>query len=123
MTVSSQIIEVLNDLCRKFGVAIDWTEENIFPYLQTLAQKFIQWEIATSTMWIVIGVVAILLGILMSVLDVKLELTGGLFVVFGVLIVTAGIAVIGLQVYDIITCKFLPEKEIIEYVNNLLKSS
>lgn len=123
MTVSSQIIEVLNDLCRKFGVAIDWTEENVLPYLQELAQKFIQWEIATSTMWIVIGVVAILFGILMAVLDVKLELTGGLGVVVGISVVIAGIAVIGTQVYDIITCKFLPEKEIIEYVSKLLKSS
>jgi hypothetical protein len=27
--VSNQIIEVLNDICNKFGLAIDWTSKNV----------------------------------------------------------------------------------------------
>ena len=45
MTVSSEIIEVLDYLGEKFGIAIDWTSNNVLPYLQTLADKFIKWEI------------------------------------------------------------------------------
>ena len=62
MTVSSQIIEVLNDLCMKFGIAIDWSAKNVGPYAQELAAKFISWEIATSWMWIVVGVVITIVG-------------------------------------------------------------
>ena len=35
---SEQIIEVLNALCEKFGIAIDWTAENVMPYLTDLAE-------------------------------------------------------------------------------------
>ena len=33
MKVSNQIIEVLEYLCQKFGIVIDWTSESILPYL------------------------------------------------------------------------------------------
>ena len=48
MTVSSEIIEVLDYLGEKFGIAIDWTSNNVLPYLQALVDKFIKWEISTS---------------------------------------------------------------------------
>ena len=31
MTVSEQIIQVIDALCEKFGIAIDWTTQNIIP--------------------------------------------------------------------------------------------
>lgn len=33
MQVSDQIIEVLNYLGEKLGVTIDWTSENVLPYV------------------------------------------------------------------------------------------
>ena len=59
MTVSDQIIAVLNDLCEKFGVAIDWSSENIIPYLQALCEKYIHYEIATSIAYIVLACIGI----------------------------------------------------------------
>ncbi len=38
--VSNQIIEVLNEICNKFGLAIDWTSKNVQPYLQELIAKW-----------------------------------------------------------------------------------
>lgn len=52
MTVGNQIIEVLNYLCDKFGIALDWSKESVIPYLQELCEKYISWEIATSTAWL-----------------------------------------------------------------------
>ena len=37
--VSNQIIEVLNEICNKFGLTIDWTSKNVYPYLQELMGK------------------------------------------------------------------------------------
>ena len=59
--VSSQIIDVINELCSKFGIAIDWSQENVQPYLESLVVKAVNYELYTSIMWIVI--VAILIGI------------------------------------------------------------
>ena len=51
MTVSEQIIQVIDALCEKFGIVVDWTNENVFPYLETLCEKLIAYEIATSIVW------------------------------------------------------------------------
>ena len=59
--VSNQIIDVINELCSKFGIAIDWSQKNVQPYLESLVTKAVNYELYTSIMWIVIG--AILFGI------------------------------------------------------------
>lgn len=48
MTVSNQIIAVLDAICEKFGIVIDWTASNIMPYLQDLCKRIVTYEIATS---------------------------------------------------------------------------
>ena len=61
MNVSDQIIEVLNYLGRQLGITIDWTADNVLPYVNTLCEKFIAWEISTSWMWIgIMGALVIL---------------------------------------------------------------
>lgn len=41
MSMSEQVISVIDVICDKFGIAIDWTSENILPYIQELFQKYI----------------------------------------------------------------------------------
>ena len=54
MSFSSQFIEVLDALCAKFGIVIDWTSQNVMPYLTDLATRLVNYEIWTSVAWIVI---------------------------------------------------------------------
>lgn len=54
MSFSSQFIEVLDALCAKFGIIIDWTSQNVMPYLTDLATRLVNYEIWTSVAWIVI---------------------------------------------------------------------
>lgn len=44
MTVSSQIIEVFNEICNKFGIVIDWSADNILPYLTELVNRIAAFE-------------------------------------------------------------------------------
>ena len=55
MEVSEQVIKVLDAVCDKFGIAIDWTNNNIIPYIQQLGNKIITYDICNSIMWLVIG--------------------------------------------------------------------
>ena len=55
MEISEQVIKVLNAVCDKFGIAIDWTSNNIIPYIQQLGNKIIIYDICSSIMWLVIG--------------------------------------------------------------------
>lgn len=120
MTVSSQIIEVLNDLCMKFGLAIDWSQENVLPYLEELAGKYITWEIATSVTWIVIGVLCVIAGVFCMKFDLK-KLHDGFLLGVGALLVLIAVFIIGTQVFDILECVYLPEKALFEYVSFLAR--
>lgn len=53
MTVSEQIIQVLDNLGEKFGLAIDWSSKNILPYVNELMNKAISYEL-----WMNIGALA-----------------------------------------------------------------
>lgn len=58
MTVSEQIIQVLDNLGEKFGLAIDWSPENILPYANELMNKAVSYELwihITALTLIVIG--------------------------------------------------------------------
>lgn len=54
--MSKEIIEVLDALSDRLGMSIDWTQNNIIPYLQEISSKYVNYEIATSIVWIVVGV-------------------------------------------------------------------
>ena len=123
MTVSAQVIEVLNDLCMKFGLAIDWSQENVLPYLEELAGKYITWEIATSEMWIVIGALLVVSGLIVFATDLKWGWADGFMAIVGFFAIIGGVCVIGAQVYDILTCKHFPEKQLWEYVSGLMRQS
>ena len=122
MTLSKEIIEILDYIGTKFGIAIDWSAENVLPYAQELAAKFISWEIATSWMWIVIGVVIAILGIALAMLDYKTGFSGGLIVSFCVVAIFVAVGVIAYQAYDIITCTHFPELKIYDFLKMKLSS-
>ena len=46
---SEEIIKVLEYLGNKFGVAIDWTQENVLPYAQELFHRIITYKIVENS--------------------------------------------------------------------------
>ena len=126
MKVSSEIIEVLDYLGEKFGIAIDWTSNNVLPYLQTLADKFIKWEISTSIVWIIIAVFVmvgmIVLINLKRVREINEETYGMLWIPIIVLIIVSFI-VICIQIFDIVECNMFPEKALYDFIKVMLKQN
>ena len=64
MTVSQQIIEVLNALSEKVGVAIDWTAENILPQLKVVCEQFIHYKLITTGIGVGIATLSIIVSII-----------------------------------------------------------
>lgn len=123
MSVSSQIIDVLDDLCAKFGLVIDWTEENIIPKAEELMGKYISWEIAISWMYIVIAAVLVIAAIVMIIIKVKGDwISGGILCAVAALMLIVAIAVTVKQVQDILTCIYFPELQVFNYITGLLES-
>lgn len=122
MQISSEIIEMLEYLGQKFGIAIDWTAKNAQPYLEELVAKFIAWETQTSIAWIVImgaiSIITLIAAILTHIFgDGEL-----MWWIFGLTLFVA-IIVISVQVFDIIECKTFPEKAIFDYIQQYLATN
>lgn len=90
MSISSQIIEVINDLCAKFGIVIDWTADNVVPYIEELVGKYISWEVATSKMWIAIGIGMVVVGIVLMLIEFVTWKTDGVSYILLVPLAIAG---------------------------------
>ena len=131
MNVSDQIIQVLDNLCEKFGLAIDWTSENVLPYITTLCTKLVTWEIWTSVAWMVFAVVAsiiwiVILRVYRSAIKNSLSNAGNLGIIacLGSMIIFIGtILTVGLQTFDIIKCVTFPEMFIFEYIQGLINAA
>ena len=126
MTVSDRIIQVLDALCEKFGVAIDWTSANVIPYLTTLMGKLIQWEIWSSVAYIVFAVIGFIVCVVVGKYCAKnidkLEVAGAMGVALAVVCGIFAIGALVTQIMDIIKCCTFPEMFIFEYVQGLIKS-
>ena len=119
MSFSSQFIEVLDALCDKIGIAIDWTSQNIVPYVTDLATRIITYEIWTSAAWIVIVAIVFLIGWKMTKnmckeirFDADRIAGWGIRIIIGIICFT----VIGFEVFDIIEALALPEKTLYDFI-------
>lgn len=135
MQVSEQIIEVLNYICEKIGITIDWTSANIIPYLNELCEKYIRYEIATSFVWLIIGIICIVIcavigkKYLKKFLDKRVargaySTEGDEYAIIALICLIAILSIVPVpiyQIFDIVECFTIPEKTIFEYVQSLLQ--
>lgn len=137
MEFSKEIISILDYLCAKFGIAIDWTSENVMPYLESLCEKYIEYEIYTSIAWIVLMfTITIIVSIPLSVAHKRAEsvewdwykyddrcgIAMSLWIAFAIMLL-ASILVTCSQVFDIVECCTFPEKTIFEYLKSLMNAT
>lgn len=134
MTVSAQIIEVIDSLCEKLGIAVDWTSENVWPYIESLMGKYIKFEIFTSIMGcslsIILTVIVFFVAKYFTPKAKEVNWSNWYFatgaaivswVIFGILVIIT-ICVVITDVTDIITCLTFPEKQIFDYIMELTRS-
>lgn len=131
MQISESIISVLNVLCEKFGIAVDWTNQNIIPYLTDLSSRICTYEIATSIIWI-LGIIVLVSGctvyykyswkktINWDTYGLSTEQFHAILsVVLLFFIGLGGIIAIGIQVFDIAKAIWLPELIVVDYIQSL----
>ena len=134
--MSEEIIKVLDALADKFGLAVDWTSANVVPYLEQLCGKYVNYEIATSVVWIMLWLLFFIVGIICYKIVYKHKDWGVTYyktisddyfkrglIYFGVIsiFVIASLMVIT-QIFDIVTCFTFPEKIIIEELKSIYAS-
>lgn len=132
MKLSEEVVAILDNVCAKFGVAVDWTSENVVPYLTELAGKCVKYELVTSIMWIAafaLLTLACFAGAFKCYkvyhkaedCDVKegVSWLGIGLMVSGVILFCLSLLVALVQTHDIIACLTFPEKIILTFVKGL----
>lgn len=136
--MSAQIIEVLNDICEKFGIAVDWTSKNIQPYLKEFMTKCINYKLATDIVWLVVGIVLLIIGGVLlrfafnnnrkyhEIKDYyermysKLDDTADIQFIIGCICLFIAVVLTLYFTINLITCVTFPEKIIIDMVRSYL---
>ena len=130
MQISDEIIKVLDNLGQKFGIALDWTNSNILPYVQDLGNRMVKYEIYTSMLWI-------LLSILICVISIKLVCIGLKYfkkeedniekddcycfiTTISIIFIIISSLIILVQCMDIIRALTIPESIWIKQINSLM---
>lgn len=136
--MSDEIIKILDALAEKFGVVVDWTSTNVIPYIEQLFNKYINYEITTSIVWLLLGIGFLFLGKILfkkskqcyekvkntKINNIKYDYIG-YCILLGIccgITVIIGLIITMTQIFDIVTCFTFPEKIIIDEIKSIYKS-
>ena len=132
MNISTQIIDVLEYIGGKFGIAIDWSQENVMPYIQSLCEKILQYEVYTSIFWIIMMGAVVVVSAIIAIstypaakkmdwdFNYAIPWVSGSSIVVLLVFGVAFIIVAGYQVYDIITAYCIPEITIMKFFESVI---
>lgn len=122
MEVSDQIIKIMDEVGKRFGMAVDWTQNNVQPYLMELGHRIAMREIYTSTIWMVLGLIVLILGVLLIKRGyMEYKQFDCDTCIFGIVLVIIGMALIIYQSLDIVTALTIPEKIWMDTINEYVK--
>lgn len=137
ISVSGQIIQVLEALCDKFGLAVDWSSQNIAPYLQDLVNKAVQYKLWTNILYLgVTFLITVVCWIIVWRLSKKTgfdigyafedgrgaETFVGILGAAGIISAIAFVILCFVAGHDIIACITFPEKVVIDMLQDMMAS-
>lgn len=131
--MSEEIIKVLDELGKRFGIVIDWSNQNIIPYLQELLKRFICYQNITACIWIIISVALIIGGVIMLKFINKWKKSddydssycsdddalAAVGYILSVCIIALGIGLIIGNILEITKNICMPEMVVYEYIKNI----
>lgn len=131
--MSEEIIKVLDELGKKFGVVINWSNQNIIPYLQELLKRFICYRNITACICIIISIAMTISGVVMirflnkwrksenydSDYNIDDELLAILGYIFSIFIIATGIGLMIGNIFGIVKNICMPEMVVYEYIKNI----
>ena len=147
MTFSEQFKEVFELICDKIGIAIDWTQENIIPYIMDLCKRYVAYNIVETVLWILFSV-ALIIGVIIVFRIIVKDRTrcaslkkdtfwwdyysyskdaeaglGAVFgFVFGGVFIIFGIITFCIGVPELLKWCFVPEFQIVEKISYLIST-
>lgn len=122
LETAEALLKVIQFLGEQFGIAIDSTNKNLVHYLQELGENIVAYVRATSCMWLIVGILLIIGGIVLVIVGCKMDWE--VFHWIGMICaVVAGVIFILYNANKIIACDTFPEKVIYDYIDSISSTS
>lgn len=124
--MSTEIIKILDAICDKFGLAIDWTSQNVMPYVEQLCEHIIRYELISSSIYMVLLLIPIIALITFCIYEFKKAsqcydyceaFDKQMYATLAMILSFLLILVFVFQLNDVITALTFPEKTIIEFIS------
>ena len=120
--MGNEIIKVLDNLGEKFGIAIDWSSENVLPYLQDLTKRIVNYEITKDFIWIGMFIIGL---IILTVIIIKVRKNKDIYnddkfvaILFCSIGIVMLLAITIINIFDIVKATNIPEATVIEYIQD-----
>jgi len=128
--MADEFIKVIDELSKRAGIAIDWSSKNALPYIQQICAKLVNYELATSIVWIVIALsIGVVSWLYIKNCERKYKLCkpnscdgDAYFWTIGCLLIVCILCcvIIIFQVFDITKCCVFPEKIVFDELRPLI---
>lgn len=127
--MSEEIIKVLDNLAQRFGIVIDWTSQNIMPYIQNLMGRYMQYHIASIILALILEIMGIFIFIkvLKSALNKKKDdkywewFVEGIYYTIPLMILGIVLAIlIPVTIDTLLQDIFIPEVTMLNYIKSLM---
>ena len=123
---NNQLVELLKELANQLGIAVDWTSENIKPFVIDLMMRNAKYELFTSLFWIALALIVAVLSIVMIKQVDKENSEGnisdddccGTVLLFATLTLVATV-IFFCQIYDVGKALYMPELLLLETLKSL----
>ena len=112
-------LKVFEYLSEKFGIVVDTTSKDILPYLQSLGDKIVNYEKSIALMWIVIGAILAVFGLICFFIGCAKDWECMHWIML-IVCVVGGAWIIIHNMYTYIGCLTFEEKVILDYIDNLM---
>lgn len=125
--MADDIIKLLEYLFAKMGIAIDWSADNVMPYLEELGNHIVMYKMWSAI--VMIGIMIVSLAAAWMICNILTKTFGtesdvNLFIlVIRMLAVIAVITTIAFQCVTIVKCKTFPEIVIYDYISDKLNNN
>lgn len=121
LKIAQDLIEVLEYLGEKFGIALNWGSADLVPYLKELGGKIVAYKSGIAWLWLSVAAIILLISIVLLIISLRKEDWGLFFVAACFLFLGAVIAIF--NGYTLIACNTFPEKVILDYIRTIQQST
>lgn len=127
-----EIEKIIDKIAEKFGIVIDWTQDNIYPYVKDIIGKYRTGKIVQDI--IIIGILSLV--VLLTILTLKHiftpnrkpliskeedEIVSAILVTICLLALVLLIPIVIWEICNLIDWIFIPETQFIKEISKLLK--